>query len=97
MKIVDLSYELTPFSRITSQSCPQRNVEIDGLGPKCYGARSRERRIVHEVLRGNNVPVIESMTNLHEFRGRGTPFIPPVKVLGLDALSLGAIDVQEDR
>ncbi|RLE65716.1 MAG: hypothetical protein DRJ38_03320 [Thermoprotei archaeon] len=71
-------------------------VGIDGPRLDCYRARGRERYIIHEVLHGNGVLVIENMTNLDKFRDRGTAFILPVKIHGIDAFPVRVIVIEED-
>ncbi len=70
-------------------------VGIDGPRLDCYGSQGRERYAVHEILHGNGVPVIENMANLKEFKDRGTAFILPVKIRGIDAFPVRVIVIEE--
>jgi len=71
-------------------------VGIDGPRLDCYRAQGRERYVIHEILHGNGVPVVENMANLCEFKDRGTAFILPVKVRGIDAFPVRVIVLEED-
>ncbi|HIE18398.1 TPA: cyclase family protein [Candidatus Bathyarchaeota archaeon] len=71
-------------------------VGIDGPRLDCYRAQDRERYIIHGVLHGNGVLVIENMVNLDKFKDRGTAFILPVKVCGIDAFPVRIIVIEED-
>ena len=70
-------------------------VGIDGPRLDCYRAQGRDRYIIHEILHGNGIPVIENMTNLDEFKDRGTAFILPVKIHGIDAFPVRVIVIEE--
>jgi arylformamidase len=70
-------------------------VGIDAPRLDCYNAQGSERYITHEVLHGNNVLTIENMANLGEFKNRGTAFILPVKVRGIDAFPVRVIVIEE--
>ena len=70
-------------------------VGIDGPRLDCYRAQGRERYVVHEILHGNGVLVIENMTNLDQVKGRGTAFILPLRIRGIDAFPVRAILVEE--
>jgi len=72
-------------------------VGIDGPRLDCYKAQGKERYVIHEILHGHEVPVVENMANLDEFKDRGTAFILPVKIRGIDAFPVRVIVVEEDQ
>jgi len=71
-------------------------VGIDGPRLDCYRAQGKERYVIHEILHGNGVPIIENMANLDEFKDRGTAFILPIKIHGIDAFPVRVIVIEED-
>lgn len=70
-------------------------VGIDGPRLDCYTAQGRERYVIHEILHGNGVPVIENLANLDGLKDRGTAFILPVKIRGIDAFPVRVIVIEE--
>jgi len=70
-------------------------VGIDGPRLDCYRTQGRERYVIHEVLHGNGVPVIENIANLDEFKDRGTAFVLPIKIRGIDAFPVRVIVIEE--
>jgi len=70
-------------------------VGIDAPRLDRFTGKGRERYIIHEVLHGNNVLVIENMAHLEEFKGKGTAFVLPMKVRGLDAFPARVIILKE--
>lgn len=74
-----------------------RLVGIDGPRLDCYKAKGRQRYIIHEFLHGNNILVIENMANLKEFKDRGTAFILPLKIRGIDAFPTRVIVIEGEK
>jgi len=72
-----------------------RLVGIDAPRLDSYRAKGKERYVVHEIIHGNGIPVIENMANLDRFRDRGTAFVLPVKVRGIDAFPVRVIVIEE--
>jgi kynurenine formamidase len=60
-----------------------------------FSGKGRERYIIHEILHGNNVLVIENLANLQEFKNRGTAFVLPMKIRGLDAFPARVVVLEE--
>ncbi|MEM2970533.1 MAG: cyclase family protein [Candidatus Bathyarchaeia archaeon] len=70
-------------------------IGIDAPRLDCYRSKGRERYVIHEILHKNDVLVIENMANLQMFKNRGTAFVLPVKIRGLDAFPVRVIVIEE--
>jgi arylformamidase len=75
-----------------------RGVKLVGIdAPRLdrFSGKGRERYIIHEILHGNNVLVIENLANLQEFKNRGMAFVLPMKIRGLDAFPARVVVLEE--
>jgi len=70
-------------------------VGIDAPRLDRFSGKGRERYVIHEILHGNNVLVIENLANLEEFKNRGTAFVLPMKIRGLDAFPARVVVLEE--
>ena len=69
-------------------------VGIDGPRLDRFNGKGKERYVIHEVLHGNNVLVIENLAHLEELKKRGTAFVLPMKVRGLDAFPARVVVIE---